>query len=183
MKRLMYFLPTLFFLCFFIKMSAQVKNSYDLVQSVSDLISHNMEDYQSTLKPEKVKEYKTDLERLSDLPSKKQQEIYTFIFSITTPVNDPIVSEDEIAIFCKNIKTKEDLCVFAFLDGKCVGVGTLTKGLFTNMPKEKHEQGIQTLTLYSCGSKLVNVFSSPINFSLKNYYKFRYDKKGYVLFN
>jgi len=163
--------------------SVQPKNSYDVVTSISDLISHTMKEYQTTLKPEKIKEYKNDLEQLTDLPNKKQQEIATFILSITSSVNATSIPENEIAIFCKSASSKTDQAVLAFLDGECVGVGTIKKGLFTNLPKEKYGQGIQTLTVYSCDFNFEKQFSSPINFSLKNYYQLQYSARGYVLFN
>ncbi|MCL2650270.1 MAG: hypothetical protein FWD60_04480 [Candidatus Azobacteroides sp.] len=159
------------------------KNSYSLVKAVSDLISHSMEDQQSKLKQDKKKEYKTDLERLSDLTFVKQQEIANFINSITTNTNTPLLAENEIAIFCKNENVRTDQSIIAFLNGMCVGVGSFKKGLFSSLPKDKYSTGIQTLTLYSCGFRLVKVFSSPINFSLKNYYSFEYNKGEYILSN
>jgi len=159
------------------------KNSYDLVKAVSDLISHSMEEQQSKLKQNKIKEYKTDWERFSNLTSAKQQDVVSFILSVTSFVNTPLVGNDEIAIFCKSADVEKDQCTIAFLDGKCVGVGSLKKGLFTSLPKDEYNKDIQTLSLYSCSSSLSNLFNSPINFSLKNYYPFEYNKMKYVMSN
>ncbi|MCL2650271.1 MAG: hypothetical protein FWD60_04485 [Candidatus Azobacteroides sp.] len=190
MKRFAFFLP-LFFLACIIEVQAQEKsnyslppkNSYDIVKSVSDLISQSIEEQQSKLKPNKRKEYSTDFERLSALLPEKQQEIGRYIISIIIPVNDPRVEENDIAIFCKRTDVQKDQCTIAFLDGECVGVGTLKKGLFTNLPKNKYSLATLTFTLYSCDSRLLNMFSSPINFSLKNYYQLEYNRMRYVLSN
>ena len=158
------------------------KNSFDFAQPVSELISLSMDEQQWKLKPKKRTLYKTDLERLSNLSPDKKKEIADFILSITTTVNSPIVGEDEIAIYCKkNLEIRANQAIVAFLNGECVGVGSIGKGLYTNLPKNKFGRNVHTLQLYPLS--IFRPFSSPVNFSLKNYYEFEWNRNVYIRSN
>lgn len=166
----------------FAEASAQ-KNSYDFSQSISELIENSTFFQQIKVKTEKRKTFETDEEGFLFLTVKNKQEIANFILSIAVSVNEPFVSDNEIAIFCKNTKEfVNDRSIIAFLDGICVGVGTAEKGLFSKLPKDKYGKGFHELKLYYItASNMVNlVFSSPVDFSLKNFYQFEW-RKGKII--
>ena len=153
------------------------KSSYDFAKSVSDLLTRYMDEQQSKLKPGKRVKYVTDQERLLDLAPNKRVDIANFILSIATSVNTPLVEENEIAIYCSSTQDfRTDGSIVAFLDGECVGVGSTEKGLFTNLPKEQYGRSrLRTLTFYTI-NPLNSNFNSPINFSLKNFYQFEWNR-------
>ena len=92
-----------------------------------------------------------------------------------------------IAIYCKatQIKDNNDIGIITFLDGNCIGVGSYNKGLFTSLPQDEYSRDTHTLSLYSISARGVFtlLFSSPINFSLKNYYLFEWNKNKIVMSN
>ena len=159
------------------------QNSYDFAQSVSELILGSMEEQQAKLKPKQKKEYKTDQERLTNLTSAKQKEIADFILAITTLVDTQVDEENEIFIFCDGKSVKTDQALIVFLDGKCVGVGSVNKALFTSLPKDKYGQGIYNLQFYLVNGAKKALFETRVNFSLKNDYRFKWNKNTIVRSN
>ncbi|MDR3245624.1 MAG: hypothetical protein LBT50_04255 [Prevotellaceae bacterium] len=149
---------------------ASSSNSYDIANSVSDLILQAI-----TKESKKSDQYKTDEERFSQLKDRKQ--ILDYIASVTSNVaGSPQEIENNVVFFCEGAKGS-DLALLLFLDGKCIGIGTKNKGLFTQMPKVS---GIRTLSLWSNDKGILN---TPVNFSFKTYYPFEWERNVVKLKN
>jgi hypothetical protein len=154
------------------------KNSYYIAQSVSNLISQELKEQEA--KSKKPKGGETDEERLRNLKQKASATVNQFIISSLTSVgSSPEDSTTEVIIFnAGNSKPpREDLSLLCFVDGKCVGVGSSIKGIFTSFPKEQFGSGFHTLSLRGCAyGGYVELFSSKVDFSIKN--NFLFDWKG-----
>ncbi|MDR3245564.1 MAG: trichohyalin-plectin-homology domain domain-containing protein [Prevotellaceae bacterium] len=148
---------------------ASSSNSYDIANSVSDLILQAI-----TKESKKHEQYKTDEERFSQLKDRKQ--ILDYIASVTNSVGSPQEIENNVVFYCEGAKGN-DLALLLFLDGRCIGIGTKNKGLLTQMPKIS---GIRALSLWNNDKEILNI---PVNFSFKTYYPFEWERNVIKLKN
>ena len=161
------------------------KNSDNIAQSVSSLITQQLKEQES--KSKKPKEGKTDEERLRNLKPKALKTIDQFIVSSVTSVGSvPEETADEVIIFSRGNSRppRQDFSLFCFVDNKCVGVGSSAKGIFTSLPKDQFESGFHTLSLgiYNADS-YVELFNSQVDFSIKNTFIFDWSGRSIKLAN
>jgi hypothetical protein len=161
------------------------KNSYNIAQSASNLISQQFNEQES--KSKKPKEGKTDEERLRNLKQKALKTVDQFIISSITAVGSvPEESVDEVIIFSKSNSrpARSDFSLFCFVDNKCVGVGSSAKGIFTSFPKDQFEFGFHRLSLGICNAdSYIELFNSQVDFSIKNSFIFEWNGRSIKLAN
>jgi hypothetical protein len=149
--------------------SSSSANSNEISNSISDLILQNI----TSQEPKKHDRYKTDEERFDNLKDKKT--IMDYINSVTANVASP-GKNSGVTFFCESAKGN-DLNLLLFLDGKCIGTGTKSKGLLAQTPKI---DGIHTLSLWCNDKKMLEM---PVNFSFKAYYLFEWNRNNISLKN
>jgi hypothetical protein len=151
------------------EMQGQSSNSYDMVGSVSDLIRRSI----TKQEPKKHIDFTTDLERYLQLKEGAKTEIEAYIKTLTANItSSQPIDENEISFFCKQAKGRES-AILLFLDGKCMGIGTCNKGLFTRFLKDDYTEGLHT---YSICSSLGELLNSPTNFKFKREYVFEWNQ-------
>jgi hypothetical protein len=148
-------------------------NSYDMAASVSNLIFDAIKDSKKSGK------YTNDIERFANL--KNREQIANYITSITTNVASfPEENSDRIVFYCTRKWGKDkEAPLLLFLDGKCIGVGTVTKGLLTKIPTTEFT-GMHSIALWNNERELLNI---PVDFSFKTYYKFGWNRNSIALQN
>jgi hypothetical protein len=160
------------------------KNSYYTAQSVSSLISQELMEQEA--KNKKPKGGKTDEERLRNLQRKALTTVSQFIISSATSVGSvPNDSINSVIIFSEgNSRVRQDFPLLCFVDGKCIGVGSKAKGVFTSFPKDQFELGFHTLSLRTFNNKeYVELFSSKVDFSIKHNFLFDWNGRSIKLAN
>jgi hypothetical protein len=147
----------------------QSPNSYDMVGSISDFILQFITDQE----PKKHFRFNTDQERYLQLKNNAKIKIDAYIRTLTTNITDSQpTNENEISFLCKQAKDKESV-ILLFLDGKCVGIGTRNKGLFTKFSKDEYSEGLHTYSICNSSGELLN---NPTNFKFKQEYVFEWNR-------
>jgi hypothetical protein len=141
-------------------------NSYDIAASLSNLIFDAIKDYRKSGK------YTNDEERFANLKENDRIQIVNYITSVTTNVASfPDENSDRIVFYCKRVRGRE-APILLFLDGKCIGAGTINKGLLTKIPAAEFT-GMHSITLWNSERMLLNI---PVDFSFKTYYQFEWNR-------
>ncbi|MDR1554110.1 MAG: hypothetical protein LBS69_11740 [Prevotellaceae bacterium] len=133
--------------------------------------------------------YKTDEEKFLSLSKSKKEPIEQFIVSNSiSPIEPSSVKNDEVSFFLRarplrkkigyslftgiSVKKVND-CLFLFLDGQLIGLGTATTGFLVTVPREK-VLGRHILSLHSSS---FSILETSIDVSAKNYYLMDWDDK------
>jgi len=193
-----------FLLCFIVcvssySLSAQIKNSSEAIApAIAELINMYHSDYMteevSKVKDKKVGEVRslfnaddTDYKKLCRLPEKSLADISKFITtSLTNAGTLAPASGDNIEFFIPaSGKPKDDTLLFLFIDGQCLGIGSVNNGLFSLLSCVDENLGtlyeVTILSLTTDGKNITEVLNTNVMFKLrKSYVYIPQFKKGKI---
>ena len=157
-------------------------NSFDkLAPAVSSLVELKITEQE---KPKKLLTLKTDLARLRAIKKEAMTDIRKFISTSTSRVEGNLPNEHRTVMFHLSYNPEQqqsDNGLILFIDEKCVGVGTVNKGLYAAFPLDLYPSGFHTVTLTS--ETGVVIFNSSVDFSIKDKFNFQRSKKKILLSN
>lgn len=132
----------------------------------------------------KIDGISTDYDKFLYLNGEAVSELDKFVLSSVAKSGSAPDRKDVATIYMSPVTSSLEAVFYIFLDGKCIGAGSCTKGINCYYPIGDSEESVQNLTIVESipAYKQKNtVFSSSVHFGIKNNYVFSAAVRGKVV--
>jgi hypothetical protein len=129
----------------------------------------------------KKRDAENDLQKLVELKSSTKNEIRQFVITSAALTGNSFSTENNVVFYVAPTAIKFDSALFLFVDGKCMGVGTIGKGLCSGFARNQFVAGHHNIMITNFLGE--DLFESMVDFSIRNKFDFTQRKPGIMSLN